>query len=253
MEIIGRGFVAQNLREVGIDHPRTVVLATGVATTTVSSQEAYDKDAQILYDTIRRCCRRGERLVYLSTASGAMYGADDCPTLEDGTVFPPLPYGRHKLAMEAVLSRSEVDFLILRMTNLVGRAQRSHQLLPALLTQVLSGRVRVYKGAHRDLLDVEHAIAMMDIMLSQGVSREVVNLGSGVAVPIDDILRHIERRIGLQAEREYCPQPPRTSSSAPVSIDKLTRLIPDVATRFGLGPGYYRRVIDRYIEAPALA
>ena len=252
MEIIGRGFVAQNMRGHGIDHPRTVVLATGVATTTVTSQDAYDDDARSLYDTIRRCLRTGERLVYLSTASGAMYGSADCPTREDATVFPPLPYGRHKLAMEAVVARSGVEYLILRMTNLVGRAQRAHQLLPALVTQVRSGRVRVYEGACRDLLDVEHAISMMDILLAAGVTGEVVNLGSGVAVPIDDILRHIETRLGLSAEREYCPQPPRTSSSAPVSIAKLTRLIPDVVARFGLGPSYYRTVLDRYIEAPVL-
>ncbi|MFI5593063.1 NAD-dependent epimerase/dehydratase family protein [Amycolatopsis sp. NPDC051758] len=252
MEIIGRGFMAKNLREHGIDHPRTVILATGVATTTVTSQDDYGKDAVGLYDTLRRCRRTGERLVYLSTASGAMYGAADCPTREDDVVFPPLAYGRHKLAMEAVVARSGVEHLILRMTNLVGHNQRAHQLLPALVAQVRSGRVRVYERAHRDLLDVEHAISMIDILLARGVSGQVVNLGSGVAVPIDDIIRHIESRLGREVEREYCPQPPRTTSAAPVSLAKLTRLIPDVVTRFGLGPTYYQRVLDRYLTAPVL-
>lgn len=248
MKIIGRGFLAQNLRAAGLRHPDTVMLATGVATTTVTAPEAYERDAEVLYDTLRRCHRSGDRLIYLSTASVAMYGGLDRPSDEDGPLFPPLPYGRHKLAMEAVVARSGVEYLILRMTNLVGRAQRSHQLLPALITQVRSGRVVVHDRACRDLLDVTHAIEIMDVLLRSGLSGEVVNIGSGWPVPVEQIVTRIERRLGCTAVRELRHHA-IDAESRPVSIAKLRRFMPDVDERFGLGSHYFEGVVDRYVDS----
>lgn len=253
MEIIGRGFVAQNFRAIAHRHPDAVVYATGVASTTATSSADFDRDAAQLYDTIRACRRGGRRLVYLSTASAAMYGPSDGAAMEeDGPVFPSLPYGRHKLAMEVAVARSGVDFLICRMTNLVGGSQRPHQLLPSLVTQVRSGRVRVHRGAHRDLLDVAHARAAMDSLLEAGVGNEVVNLASGFSVPVEQVIACIEERLGVRAERETVA-PAGRGSAAPVSIAKLSRLVPGIEQRFGLGPRYFESVVGRYLAAPVAA
>ena len=88
MDIIGRGFVAQNLRSVSDKHSRALVYATGVATTTMSDPHAFNHDTELLYGAIRRCQRTGEQLVYLSTASAAMYGAVDRPCVEDADFAP---------------------------------------------------------------------------------------------------------------------------------------------------------------------
>ncbi|GAA0297021.1 NAD-dependent epimerase/dehydratase family protein [Streptomyces polychromogenes] len=251
MEIIGRGFVAQNFRAIAHRHPDAVVYATGVASTTATSSADFDRDAAQLYETIRACRAEGRRLVFLSTASAAMYGSCEGAAMEeDGPVYPSLPYGRHKLAMEVAVARSGVDHLICRMTNLVGRAQRPHQLLPSLVSQVRAGRVRVHSGAHRDLLDVAHAGAAVDSLLQAGVRDEVVNLASGCSVPVEQVVSCIEDRLGMRAEREVVA-PAGRGSAAPVSIAKLKRLVPGVEEQFGLGPRYFESVIDRYLALPA--
>lgn len=253
MEIIGRGFVAQNFHAIAHRHPDVLVYATGVASTTATSSAEFDRDAAQLYETIRACRSTGRRLVFLSTASAAMYGAfEGAAAEEDGPVYPSLPYGRHKLAMEVAVARSGVDYLICRMTNLVGRSQRPHQLLPSLVSQVRSGQVRVYQGAHRDLLDVAHARAAMDSLLKARVSGEIVNLASGYSVPVEQVITCIEERLGVTAEREVIA-PTGQGSAAPVSIAKLSRLVPGIERRFGLGPRYFESVIDRYIDTPVAA
>ncbi|MGW2425657.1 NAD-dependent epimerase/dehydratase family protein [Streptomyces sp. NPDC001709] len=252
MEIIGRGFVAQNFRPIAHRHPDAVLCATGVASTTATGHEAFARDAAQLYDVIARCGAKGLRLVYLSTASPAMYGPSEAGwgTQEDGPVYPTLPYGRHKLAMETVVARSGIDFLIVRMTNLVGLRQRPHQLLPSLTTQIRSGRVRVFEGAHRDLLDVAHARAAVDGLLEARVTGEVINLASGVSVPVEQIVTRIERRLGVRADWERVASDSWGAGTA-VSIAKLSRLLPGVEERFGLGPRYFEGVIDRYLVPEA--
>jgi NDP-hexose 4-ketoreductase len=246
MDIIGRGFVAQNLRSISDKHSRALVYATGVATTTMSDVHAFNHDTELLYAAIRRCQSTGEQLVFLSTASAAMYGAVDHPCVEDGPVFPTAPYGRHKLAMEQVIERSGIDFLTLRLTNLAGPGQREHQLIPSLVAQVRSGRVRVHRSAYRDVLDIDHALLALDRLLEQGMSREVVNVASGVPVLVEQLVDSIEEQLGTAVERETVDPDGRVSAT-PVSIDKLRGIIPNVDRLFGLGPRYFDSVVRTYL------
>jgi nucleoside-diphosphate-sugar epimerase len=246
MEIIGRGFLARNLRARGRAHPGAVVLAAGVTDTRNASEADYQREATFVYDWLRRCGRWGETLVFFSTASAGMYGAEDCPGREDGFVFPGTHYGRHKLALERAIALSGVRHLILRLSHVVGPHQQPHQLLPALVDQVRGGVVNVYRGACRDMIDVADAVTILDHLLDSGHADQVVNVASGVSVPAELIVDHLQDRLGLTPDRNHIDAPGAYS----VSLARLTRLVPTVA-ELGFGPGYYRSVIDRYVEVAA--
>ncbi|WP_431683394.1 NAD-dependent epimerase/dehydratase family protein [Kitasatospora sp. KL5] len=239
MQIVGRGFLAQSLRPLTARHPDTVVFAAGVSSGTSHADAGFAHEADLLYDVLAGCLRGGRRLVYFSTSSAGLYGVQQRPCREDGPVRPASPYGRHKLAMEEVIRGSGADHVILRLAYPVGRAQRPHQFLPSLVGQVRCGRVRVHRGARRDLIDVGHAVALIDALLAVRVPCGVVNLASGWSVPVEDIVGHIELRLGVTAERQVVEVPPED----PVCTERLRRLVP-AAARMGFGPHYYRRVID---------
>src|SRR4051812_30098309 len=103
MQIIGRGFLAGHLRPITAAHPGVVVLAAGVSAANDTSQHDFDREATLVYQAIRRCSASGERLLFFSTAAAGMYSVPGEPGREDGPVLPATPYGRHKLALEAVL------------------------------------------------------------------------------------------------------------------------------------------------------
>ncbi|WP_431683385.1 NAD-dependent epimerase/dehydratase family protein [Kitasatospora sp. KL5] len=245
MEIVGRGFLAGSLRPLAAAHPGTVVFAAGVSSGHSTSDAEFAREAELLYQVLARCERNGRRLVYFSTCASGMYGAGSRHSREDRPVFPNSPYGRHKLAMEGVLRASGVDTLVLRLAYTVGRAQRSHQLLPSLVAQIRSGSVRVHRGARRDLVHVLDVVAVIDALLSRGVSREVVNVASGHAVPIEEIIAHLEDRLGTVAAKEVVD----VADDHSVSNAKLLRLLP-AGAHPAFGPDYFRTVIDRYLEAP---
>jgi nucleoside-diphosphate-sugar epimerase len=249
MEIVGNGFLARNLRSVADAHAGVVALAAGVSTTAVTSAADFDRDAASMYACLRRCAASGAKLVYFSTASGAMYGGSDSGGREDGPVYPQSAYGRHKLAMEAAVARSGVDHLTLRLSNLAGPYQPPHQLLPTLVNSVRAGEVTIYRGAHRDIIDVAHVVTILDLLLAMGISRTVVNVASGFSVPIDQLVEHIERRTGTSARKNIIDASGEQSVQT-VNIDKLRALVPETA-RMPFGAGYYRDVLDRYIDAAA--
>jgi nucleoside-diphosphate-sugar epimerase len=242
MEIIGGGFLAQSLKPIAERHPDATVLAAGVSSTSVISPKAFLREATLLGELLDKCAVSGRRIVFLSTATSGMYSGLDGAGREDAPVSPVTSYARHKLALEQAITASGVDHLVLRLTHTVGAHQRAHQLLPSLVRQIRSGHVTIYRGASRDLIDIVDVVRIIDALLAADVSRTVVNVASGYAVPAGDIVDHIERRLGVVAEKDYVDQP----DGRPVAIDKLIRLAPITRT-MGFGRDYFRKVIDRHL------
>lgn len=241
MEIVGSGFLAGSLASLATSHPDVVVAAFGVSVAAGIPETDFAREATRLYELVHRCERTGEKLVFFSTASPAMYAVPGEAGREDGPVFPSTAYGRHNLALETVLAASGVDHLVLRLGHVVGPAQPAHQLVPAMVRQIRSGTVRLHRGARRDLIDVTDVVTVLDRLLTDGVGRTVVNVASGRAVPIELLVDHIEARLRVRAARAYVSN----AVSQPVSTARLHRLVPEIAW-IG-GEDYYWRVLDKYV------
>ncbi|MEQ8148043.1 NAD-dependent epimerase/dehydratase family protein [Streptomyces sp. OP7] len=242
MDIVGTGFLARNLRPLAGRHPDTVALAAGVSWASGTSDADFAREAALLREVAGRCRDTGRRLLFFSTAATGMYGLADGPGREDVPVTPCTPYGAHKLALEGVLRDSGADHLILRLGHLVGPHQPEHQLLPTLVRQLREGMVRVHRGAARDLIGVEDVVTVVDHLLAAGPRAETVNVASGFAVPVEDIVGHLEQALGLRARREFVETGGRQHV---ISTEKLRSLVPQTA-HMGFGPSYYRRILGDF-------
>ncbi|MEV5374501.1 NAD-dependent epimerase/dehydratase family protein [Streptomyces nondiastaticus] len=242
MDIIGRGFLAGHLTAIADDHQEVVIAAAGVSAAQHTSQSAFRRETALVRELLGRCERSGEKLVFFSTASSGIYARPGRPGTEDGPVFPATAYGRHKYGLEQEVASSSADFLILRLGHVVGHDQPPHQLLPALADQVRSGRVQIFPGARRDLIDVRDVVSIVDALLASGAGRTTVNVASGCSTPIEKIIEHIQDRLGIAAEWAYSGP----TVTQEICIAKLRHLVPSVDA-MGFGPGYYRGVLDRYL------
>ncbi|GAA3873864.1 NAD-dependent epimerase/dehydratase family protein [Streptomyces sp. NPDC003631] len=242
MDIVGNGFLARNLRSLAGRHPDTVALAAGVSWASGTSDEDFAREAALLREVAERCQDTGRRLLFFSTAATGMYGLAEGPGREDTPVTPCTPYGAHKLALEQLLHDSGAAHVILRLGHLVGPDQPEHQLLPTLVRQLREGRVRVHRGAARDLIDVGDVITVIDRLLAMDLRAETVNVASGFAVPVEDVVDHLARALGLEARQEFVDTGVRQHV---ISTEKLRALVPQVA-EMGFGPGYYRRILGDF-------
>ncbi|MEU6606172.1 NAD(P)-dependent oxidoreductase [Streptomyces shenzhenensis] len=244
MEIVGTGFLARSLRPLAGRHPGTVALAAGESRTSGASDADFAREAALLRDVAKQCAATGQRLVFFSTAATGMYGRAEGPGREDTPVTPYTPYGAHKLALEEQLRDSGVDHLILRLAHLVGPHGRYHQLIPTLFRQVREGAVAMHRGASRDLIRVSDAITIIDLLLAAGLRADTVNVASGFAVPVEDIVDHLAGALGSTPRKEYVD----TGVRYDISTEKLRALVPQVAD-MGFGPDYYRLVLNDFLAA----
>ncbi len=248
MEIIGRGFLAGHLTPLREKHDGVVLLAAGVSWATVTSETEFAREAALVKEVAEQCRLDGTRLVFFSTASTGMYGAEGCDGREDSPVRPCTPYGNHKRELEREVAGSGAEHLILRLGHVVGPDHPPHQLLPSLVAQVRSGEVTIHSGAARDLIAIDDVVDLIDRLLTLGVSHEIVNIASGVAVPVDAIVDRIELCLGTAARRSYVTG---HGTNHQVCIDKLRALV--APHPLGFGPDYYRTVLDRYVGSPAVS
>lgn len=245
MELIGEGFLSRHLAAAFADrYPDVTAVAAGVTRTTSASIADFDREAALVYDVVRRCRKSGRTVIFFSTASDSMYGAEGSTGFENGPVYPISAYGRHKLGLETMLARSGADYLAFRLSHIVGAGQRAHQLIPSLGRQVREGSVTLHRNAYRDLLDVHHLVAALDGVLATGVRQQVINVASGVPEPIERIVDGIEERLGVAASRVAVDV---RVTTVPTSTDRLRKLVPQW-DEMNFGPDYLPTLLDKYVQ-----
>lgn len=239
MQILGDGFIAKHLEPLDGLHPDVVALASGVSHPH-NTEAAYRREFDLVSRTLERCKNDGKTLIFFSSA--AIYGGPGCRGREDDPAHPPTRYGAHKLALEGLIRESGVRYLCLRLGYVLGRHAPEHRLIPSLIDQIRHGEVTVYRNTRRDLIHAEDMVEILDALLRSTATNEVVNVASGRCVLIDDIIDHLEDRLGLRAQRVF--KEDRTTHC--LSLEKVRSFLPD-GINLDFPAHYYQLVIDSYL------
>ncbi len=241
MKIIGRGLIANSLLPYQYDVESITIFASGVANSLTTETTAFDREYQLLYETLKSALKSKHRVVYFSSG-GAVYGKIDEKRSETTPVFPDTAYGRHKLLCEAIVRESTVPYLILRLPNLVGAKQNKAQLLPALVHQAKQGKVTLYTQAKRDIVDVADFAEILIRLLKLSIVNETIIIASGVSVSIQEIFAVIQEDLHLPTSIETL----QIGDQQIFTIDKLRRILND---DLPFHQAYYKEVIRKYIRS----
>jgi len=247
MIVEGRGMLATAFLA-----SRSVIEATlfarGVADSKSADHGEYGRERSTLVAALDAAATRDHPLVYFS--SGAVYGHfGDDPVAETAPTRPVTAYGRHKVTCESLVRASHGPSLIVRLPNVVGPGGNPHQLVPSLVSQVLTGRVSVLRGAGRDLIDVDDVVATTAGLIDAGAPARLValdrtiNVASGICTPVIELVGMISTILGCDPEIEVVDggDPQR------LAVDRLHDTIPtDVHA-----PDYVIRVLERRVPAIA--
>jgi len=241
VDIIGTGFIARHFERLRSAYPHVLLFASGVSRSSCTDEPEFRREVDLLYSALYHCRLHGRKLIYFSTSSDLMYGGPGSTGYEDEPVFPRSAYGRHKLAMETVIRQSTVDYLILRLPSPVGQHQQPYQLVPALFHQIQRGVVQIRRNVRRDIIDIEDVVAITDELIARDVSRQVINVASGVAVLVEEIVDHLAACSPSFVLRSYSDG----NDAYQVSNAKLLAYLQNPAA-LGFDRTYYQRVIDKY-------
>ena len=138
--IIGRGLIANLFTEIDLDE--VVFFASGVSNSSETRKGEFLREQNLVEDTL---ASNPEKLfVYFSTCS-----------IYDSSKYNSL-YVLHKLHIEEIIKQKAKHFLILRVSNAVGRGGNPNLLMNYISRQILNDQeLVVHQQATRNLIDVE--------------------------------------------------------------------------------------------------
>ncbi len=175
-----------------------------------------------------RACKPGTRFVFASSA--AVYAPEEQPHREDSSPVGPMDiYGLTKLQGEEYIrycaAKLDLSAVIVRLFNVIGPGETNPHILPAILAQALKGQTKLRLGnchPKRDYIDVTDAAAgFASVALGKpsGEPVEVVNLGTGEAFSVYELVDELARVCDLPFEIETDPARVRKSDRPYLAAD----------------------------------
>lgn len=176
--IIGKGLIASLF--IGNDREDTVFFASGVSNSLENRAEEFLREENLITKTIRE---NPEKIfVYFSTCS--IY--DSSKTGSD--------YVLHKLKMEQIIKNSCQKYLILRVSNAVGKGGNPNLLMNYLMRSIKNHEtINVHTKATRNLIDTDDIKNITFELLNNQNFNKIINVAYVQNYTIIEILEIIER------------------------------------------------------------
>ena len=197
------------------------------------------------------------RFVY--AASSSAYGDTEVlPKMEEMPANPLSPYALQKWVGERYCKiyyeLYGLETVSLRYFNVFGPGQNPYSeysaVIPRFTTKLLAKEpITVYGDGEqsRDFTYIENVIEANILGLrATNAPGEVCNIGCGQRVSLNELIRMLEKILGVRAEVEYAPAKPGDVRHSLADITKATRIlgyVPKIQIEEGL-----RRTIESYVK-----
>lgn len=176
--VIGNGLIASLFKE---NYRNDVVFfASGVSNSLEKEEKEFLREEDLILKTLKE--NPGKIFVYFSTCS--IYDSS-----KNGSF-----YVLHKLKMEQIIKNKAKEFLILRVSNAVGKGGNPNLLINYLLRCAKEGNtINVHTKATRNLIDAEDVKKITEKLLGESSLNKIVNLAYLQNYSVVEILEIIER------------------------------------------------------------
>jgi UDP-glucose 4-epimerase len=165
-------------------------------------QETTDVNVEGTRRVLDSCRSRSVRRVVFAS-SGAVYASSSGACVEDTTPLHPLEvYGESKLMGEDIAGRfhreTGIATAVLRIFNAIGRNETNPHVIPHIFESLqTSNAVRLGNMApRRDYIDTRDVADAIIAVAGGPEGLTTVNVGTGSAYSVDDIIQRLERILG---------------------------------------------------------
>ncbi len=176
--IVGRGLIASLF--IDNDRENCVFFASGVSNSLENRTEEFHREENLIKNTIAE--NPGKIFVYFSTCS--IYDSSKTGSY----------YVLHKQKMELLIKNSSENYLILRVSNAVGKGGNPNLLMNYLVNSVKNKEIiNVHTKATRNLIDADDIKNITFGLLDNQDYNKIINVAYISNYTIIDILEIIER------------------------------------------------------------
>ncbi|QTV04563.1 NAD-dependent epimerase/dehydratase family protein [Faecalibacter bovis] len=182
--IIGRGLIAKQFLDV--DREDVIFFASGVSNSSETKKEEFLREQNLIEETIRK--NKNKLIIYFSTCS-----------IYDSSKYNS-PYVLHKLHMEEIIKESSSKFLILRISNAVGKGGNPNLLMNYIYRQIVNNsELVIHKNATRNLIDVVDVKNITLKYLENNEFNKIVNVAYTENYYIQEIIEAFEDKLNIKS------------------------------------------------------
>ncbi|WKS95144.1 NAD-dependent epimerase/dehydratase family protein [Riemerella columbina] len=223
--IVGNGLVAQLFKDT--DSDAMVFFASGVSNSLETDQQQFLREENLIRQTIAE--NRDKIFVYFSTCS--VYDSSKTES----------PYVLHKLRMEQLIAEQCPHYMILRVSNVVGKGGNPNLLMNYLIRAVRAGEtINVHTKATRNLIDAEDVKNITIQLIAERKLNRIVNLAYLENYGIIEILQIIERQLDLSLNLNLI----KTGAGYQIAIPDVERYF--IENQLSNKERYISRMLERY-------
>ena len=186
--IIGNGLSSNLFKD--SDRDDTVFFASGVSNSLETEKKAFLREENLLRKTLEE--NKEKVFIYFSTCS--IYDSS-----KNGS-----PYVNHKLRMEQIVEEFSTQFLILRVSNAVGKGGNPNLLMNYLINSIKEEKtITVHTLATRNLIDGEDVKTIaLQLIKTQNYNR-IINVAYLENFSTLEILEVLEKFLHKNSKTEF--------------------------------------------------
>ncbi|GGP03092.1 hypothetical protein GCM10010992_10110 [Cloacibacterium rupense] len=186
--IIGNGLIANLFKE--NDREDVVFFASGVSNSLETAKTAFLREENLIKKTIEE--HPEKVFIYFSTCSIYDSSKNDSP------------YVNHKLRMERWVEELCPRYLILRVSNAVGKGGNPNLLMNYLVNSVLQEReITIHSMAKRNLIDAEDIKNITLALIDKAQFNRIINLAYLENFSTAEILDVLEEYFDKKAKTQF--------------------------------------------------
>jgi len=168
-----------------------------------------------------------KKFIFISSGGAIYENATTVPTPESYQAHPTMLYGSANLAIEkyieAYCKKHNLNFAILRLSNVYGPRQWKSGLVPSMVVKILAGESPVIYGSGnqtRDFIYIDDAVRAI-IASSEKGDNEIYNVGSGKETSLNEIFKIAINLINSKIEPIYEELHKEESKRSALEISKI--------------------------------
>ena len=223
--IIGNGLIANLFRE--NDRENVVFFASGVSNSLETEKSAFMREENLLRKTLEE---NPEKIfIYFSTCS--IYDSS-----KNGSF-----YVNHKLRMEQIVEELSRNFLILRVSNAVGKGGNPNLLMNYLVNAFHQEKeITVHTLATRNLIDADDIKNITLKFINENILNKIINIAYLENFSTSEILEILEKYFNKSAKKSFV----KSGQSYLISIPEVESYFTE--NNLTNKEAYLCRILDRY-------
>jgi len=227
--VIGNGLIANQFKSYNNDED-ILIFASGVSNSSEVNDIEFLRELNLLKEMISKY--KSAKFIYFSTLS-----IND-PSLKNRS------YVNHKLNIEKYLLTYHDNYIIFRVSNVVGPIKNKNTMLNFFINSIKNNAlIDIWKNAERNLLDIEDLFILSEKMIKRKVFKnQIVNIASRKNLSVFTIVKEIEIFLNLKANFKLLNKGSKFNFDLSFVSDQLTL----IEKNKGSGNEYLNYLLKKY-------